>query len=256
VRVEPSTVQTKKANLRFFAMAKTDIPADVGWIRISVPDDIKVYKLSTGVGPLYCLDKQADPPASCEVKYKLINNRNTFEIISTRNIGQEEQFDFIIGNAIDNPMSMVPTDAFPISTSSGSTYTGADIYAMQATAGPIREISFIPESKVVGASTTLVVKFTPSNTIPKGGSIRMEFPKWNHNAKVEDQKSYIQGAESCQDVLNLHNGLSCRLVGKLLIIENIAPGANISSGTPVSFKIKGFKNPIETGKHGGFKIRT
>jgi hypothetical protein len=56
--------------------------------------------------------------------------------------------------------------------------------------------------------------------------------------------------------LNLFSGLSCRLLGKFLIVENITPSSNIASGTPVSFKIKGFKNPIETGKHYGFKIRT
>jgi hypothetical protein len=67
-------------------MAKTDIPMDVGWIRITVPEEIKVYKITTGVDPLLCTDKQADPPAKCSVKYKLINGRNTFEIISERNI--------------------------------------------------------------------------------------------------------------------------------------------------------------------------
>jgi hypothetical protein len=92
----------------------------------------------------------------------------------------------VIDNAIDNPMSRVPTEAFPISLSSGATYTGANIYALQATAGLIKDISMIPESKVVGDSTTLTVNFTPTNSIPKGGSIRMEFPKWNKNARLED----------------------------------------------------------------------
>jgi len=196
VRSIPATVQTKRAAIRFFATAISDIPADFGWIRIAIPDNIKAYKLArgdanSGTDPIYCEDKQADPPAECTVKYKEVNNSKTFEIVSTRYISTGDQFDFVIWNAIDNPMSRAPTGAFPITTDSGSTYSDPDIFAIQATAGEIRDISFTPGSQIVGASESLEVKFTPSNTIPVGASLRLEFPKWNINAKPEDQKSFI-----------------------------------------------------------------
>lgn len=65
-----------------------------------------------------------DPNSDCEVTYELLNKRHGFKIVSTRTIASEHQFDFEIGNAIDNPMSRV-TKAFPISTSTGSTYSNA-----------------------------------------------------------------------------------------------------------------------------------
>jgi len=78
-------VQKKRASLRFFGEAKRGIPADIGWIRITVPDTIEINKETTGKTPLFCRD-EAEDTSTCKVTFKEINGRKTFEVISDRNI--------------------------------------------------------------------------------------------------------------------------------------------------------------------------
>ena len=87
------------------------------------------------------------------------------------------QFQYSLIDAVDNPVSSQPTDSFTILTSVGETET-EDII-LTTTPGYMLSYSLTPQSKIVGESTTLEVRWRGQHTIPKGSYIFMDFPKWN-----------------------------------------------------------------------------
>ena len=165
-----------------------------------------------------------------------------------------DQFQFELENAINNPESTQPTNSFTMTTSVGETETQNMI--LTAIAGYMDEFTLNPVSKVVGASTTLQVRWKGQHTIPKNGYIFLEFPAWNpENPVLELQKTYIQGNERCSSLAVLSEDLSCDFQDGRLIVQNSAP-ATLAAGIELGFEVTGFKNPIETGYVDGFIIKT
>jgi len=111
-------------------------------------------------------------------------------------------------------------------------------------------------SKIVGESTVLQVRFKTEHTIPAGGFVFVGFPKWNpENPIKSQQKTYIQGSESCVPIFTLSERLTCDFKDDYLIVSDAAP-VKINGGVQNGFDISGFKNPIQTGYTHGFTIYT
>ena len=110
--------------------------------------------------------------------------------------------------------------------------------------GRMNKMVLTPESKIVGASTTLKVEFSQKHDLPRDSYIFIYFPKWNpENPVSSNRKPYIQGTETCEPVKILNTDLICNYQDDRLIVQKavIAP---ISANTEMSFTIEGFKNPI------------
>lgn len=69
--------------------------------------------------------------------------------------------------AIDNPESTRPTDSFQLLTSEGESLKDNDMF-LTATRGNIVDFSIEPVSKVIGASTDVVLTWKCGNTVPSG----------------------------------------------------------------------------------------
>ena len=127
--------------------------------------------------------------------------------------------------------------------------------------GRMYKFTMSPESEVVGATTELAVRFRGEHLFPKGGYIRMIFPKWNPEQPIEEnQKPYITaqglGSEAaCGPLENLSEGLVCNFQNDVLSIRNSAKD-NKQSNLELAFKVKGFKNPISAESAYGFKLQT
>ena len=90
-----------------------------------------------------------------------------------------EQFEYRINNAIQNPISEKPSGIFKMLTSESEIEPDAAGMRVVAERGRMYKFTMSPESEVVGATTELAVRFRGEHLFPKGGYIRMIFPKWN-----------------------------------------------------------------------------
>lgn len=107
-------------------------------------------------------------------------------------IAADSQFEFKIGNAINNPLSEKPSNMFKIITSVNEVESDSEYLRIKATRGRMSKYILTPESDIVGASTTLRVEFKGEHMIPRNGYIFIDFPKWNpENPIVDSQKPYI-----------------------------------------------------------------
>ena len=127
---------------------------------------------------------------------------------------------------------------------------------VKAERGGMNLFVLTPDSKEVGASTTLTIEFSCDHMFPLGGKIFIDFPKWNPENPVTDaHKSYIQGSEVCEPVKTLDADLFCDFQNDRLTVHG-APITNTEGGVEMAFSVTGFKNPIEASLISGFKIQT
>ena len=180
----------------------------------------------------------------------------TFIIKIDYNIAANTQFEFRIGNAIKNPISEKPSDIFKIFTSEDELDSDAQGMRVVAERGSMFKFTMSPESEVVGASTELTVRFRTQHLFPKGGYIRMLFPKWNPGQPNASLRApYIQGSEACGAMENLSEDLFCNFKDDVLTIGRAAK-ANKQSNKELAFSVKGFKNPITGDDAYGFILQT
>ena len=107
-----------------------------------------------------------------------------------------KQFQYALTNAINNPESVKPTESFTITTS--ELETKSENIILIAKSGYMEKFTLNTVSPVVGASTTLEVRWRGEHSIPARGYIFIEFPIWNPETTLESQKkTYIQGNERC-----------------------------------------------------------
>ena len=151
-------------------------------------------------------------------------------------------------------MSTAPTESWSILTSVGE---GSDEgMSLTATEGLVNNFRLEPESDMVGASTNLVLKWSGAHRVPKGSFFEITFPKWNTEQKTLSlQKSYFQGAVSCQPITVLSASLSCTFQNDKLVIKDGA-SFDIGPNADIQVLITGFTNPIDTSLFTGFSVRS
>ena len=119
-------------------------------------------------------------------------------------------FELHISNAVTNPSSTTPTSTFKFASYDASNnildQQNSGIF-LTASTGSMSSVTLTPASDVIGFTSTLTVRFTPNHPIPAGASILVTFPKWNPSASSSNQRDYLQGAVSCQNVANLNSNL-------------------------------------------------
>ena len=186
----------------------------------------------------------------CQVKV----SAQTFIVTTSVTLPAEDQFQFKITNAIDNPMSTAPTESWSILTSVGE---GQDEgMSLTATQGVIHNFQLDPESDMVGESTNLVLKWSGEHRVPKDSYFEITFPKWNSEQETLSlQKSYFQGAVSCQPITVLAASLSCSFNDDVLMIVDGA-SFDIDPNADIQIQITGFNNPIDTSLFTGFSVRS
>lgn len=182
-------------------------------------------------------------------------SRNTFIITVDADIAADGQFQYEIGNAINNPISTKWSDKFELLASTGELERDSEGLRIKAEQGRMSKYLLSPVSQVVGASTTLKIEFSAQHDIPADAYIFIYFPKWNPGMGTE--KPHIQGSAACAAVRILSANLFCDFDNDLdrLKVQK-AFAVKISSGTEMSFTVTGFKNPIEASLIDGFRIET
>jgi len=163
-------------------------------------------------------------------------------------------------SSVVNPPSTTTTGSFVFETqqSTGTVIdTQTSNIVLTATAGTMASSTLTPASDVVGATTTLTVSMTTTNTVLAGGKVKVTFPKWNVNAVITSEiQSMVQTGFVVAAVSNLNSAsLVAAFASDVLTISN-GISTNIPAGSVISFSVTNFKNPITTSVFSGFTITT
>lgn len=189
ISTDPPEVQAQKVTLSFYAVPESTVRFNngSGYVRLTIPAGVVWYPTSQGASCYDAIQKKA-----CTMTV----GPNTFTIQLSTDLVANKQFQFNIIGAVDNPDSEQPTNSFKLETSEGEVISSG--LTFQAVRGSMTSLTLTPQSTVVGDSTSLVVRWKATHTLPKGGVAILTVPVWNpKQTDPKLQKSYIQGKEEC-----------------------------------------------------------
>lgn len=248
VGVSPQTVHAT-ATLNVRATLATTVPAG-GRIIVTLPSVMSVSGSST----LACTF--AEPTSVAVATCANVGNVVTATLSTTALPNSFFQLNIA---SVVNPPSTTTTSSFQLQTqdSSGNTLDSqtSNIF-LSATAGTLASTTLTPASQVVGATTTLTVSLTTTNTVLANGKIKVTFPKWNSQATISANiLSMIESGFGVTAITNLNAGISATFSNDVLTITG-GFSSNLAAGSVISFSVTNFKNPITTSTFSGFTIAT
>ncbi|CAI2380785.1 unnamed protein product [Moneuplotes crassus] len=242
---DPSKV-SEVAEMRLLITPVEPIPAN-GKIKITIPSTTSITQ-----GSLACVMVE---PSGTTVTCTATNR----EIVAV--VGSSLSVILLQLNipGFTNPPTTSPTDSFIVYTTDASDNildqktSGA---SLTATVGALTASSITPASDVVGEITTANFQITLAHEVPAGGTIRVNFPKWNPNAASGSIFSMIQGTYICTSLQNLDSGLICDFSNDILTLSKINPSAAIAAASVVRFSVTSVRNPLSTAAKSGISITT